>query len=78
MKIAWNVESVLQDVLLVLENPQATDELKCLACGRCIIECAVGARNFSGEFFEARAVKFQDAFSVPKANEMYYAEINIL
>ena len=61
-----------------IDNPRATDELKCLACGRCIIECAVGARDFSGEFFEARAVKFQDAFSAPKANEMYYAEINNL
>ncbi len=56
-----------------IDNPRATDELKCLACGRCIIECAVGARGFNGEFFEARAIKFKESFSIPKENETYYA-----
>ena len=59
-----------------ISNPRATDEVKCLACGRCIIECVVGARDFRGEFFEARVAKFQVAFSAPKANETYFAEIN--
>ena len=54
------------------ENPQDTDTEKCLACGRCIIECSVGSRNFRGDFYEARATMFQNAFSVPKTNEFYY------
>lgn len=61
-----------------IDNPRLTNEDKCLACGRCIVECAIGARDFIGEFFETRAAKFQEAFSMPKANEMYYAEINNL
>ena len=61
-----------------IENPRLTNEDKCLACGRCIVECAIGARDFVGEFFETRAAKFLEAFSMPKANEMYYAEINNL
>ena len=60
------------------ENPNETDNDKCLACGRCIVECEVEARDFRGEFFEARAAKFKEAFSTPKPNEMYYAEINNL
>lgn len=59
-----------------ISNPRATDEVKCLACGRCIIECVVGARDFRGEFFEARVAKFQVAFSAPRENETYFAEIN--
>ena len=55
------------------ENPHETDNDKCLACGRCIVECEVEARDFRGEFFEARAAKFKEAFSAPKKNEMYYA-----
>lgn len=57
-------------------TPKETDESKCIACGRCIVECAVGARDFSGDFFIARAAKFQEAFSVPRANETYFAHLN--
>lgn len=55
------------------ENLRKTDAEKCIACGRCIVECSVDSRNFRGEFFEARAEMFKNAFSVPKTNEFYYA-----
>lgn len=58
------------------DNTKETNIDKCLACGRCIVECAVGARNFRGDFFEVRAKKFEEAFSAPKQNEMYYAKLN--
>ena len=58
------------------DNYRETNMDKCLACGRCIVECVVGARDFRGAFFDARAAKFIEAFSVPKANELYYAEVN--
>ena len=57
------------------ENPNETDNDKCLACGRCIVECEVEARDFRGEFFEARAAKFQEAFSSPRKTELFYAEV---
>lgn len=53
-------------------DPRETDAEKCIACGRCIIECSVGSRNFRGDFYEARATMFQNAFSAPKTNEFYY------
>ena len=58
------------------DKPKETNTDKCLACGRCIVECKVDARDFRGDFYEARASKFQESFSTPKGNEMYYAEIN--
>ena len=61
-----------------IDNPRDTDEVKCLACGRCVLVCSVDARAFCGDFFETRAIKFQEAFSDPKANELYYVEINNL
>ena len=51
-----------------------TDEHKCIACGRCIVECVVGARDFRGDFFAIRASKFEELYSSPRANEMYYAK----
>ena len=58
------------------DNPKTTNEEKCLACGRCIVECLQDARDFRGEFFDAHATRFLEAFSSPKENEKYYAEIN--
>ncbi len=58
-----------------VDSLRETDGSKCIACGRCIVECVVGARDFRGDFFIARAAKFQEAFSVPRANEIYFAHL---
>lgn len=59
---------------ILLDTPWDTDKNKCIACGRCIIECNVKARDFRGEFFDTRATKFNESFSLPRANETYFAK----
>lgn len=57
------------------ENIRTADAGRCIACGRCIVECQKNARDFRGEFIEARAAKFIEAFSEPRANELMYAQV---
>ena len=58
------------------EDIHTADANRCIACGRCIVECTKNARDFRGEFIEARAAKFIEAFSEPRANELMYAQVN--
>lgn len=59
---------------ILFENPQSTDETKCISCARCVASCPKCARSFSGEQYEVLREKLIKLHIAPKKNIFYYAE----
>ncbi|WP_441296233.1 4Fe-4S binding protein [Bacteroides uniformis] len=55
------------------ENPIKTDEGQCISCGRCIVLCPVGSRNYHYPFLGKKSLEFASANSERKELELFYA-----
>ena len=63
--------TVLKPLTKALENHYYTDENLCISCGRCLIECPKGARQYFNILHKATLLKFTNNYIERKDPEFF-------